>query len=192
MPSTSMDPQKSRLTLFLVASTLQIPRRVRGTAPINLDLAPWRLGPRHRPVQASVPWVGGWIESYALSIQALHEASARKTDAWSRIEHAVSPGYTICELNRAVLPLCQRFFPSQHRAASTPVFQTHPVREAIQNMKDSHGTAASHAAYYTARSRRPLNSDRAGQPSVPSARRRVSNVFMILFIGLLAPLVVIR
>ena len=35
--------------------------RVIGAVPLELNLAPWRHGPRHKPVQGSVPWVAGWV-----------------------------------------------------------------------------------------------------------------------------------
>ena len=34
--------------------------QARTSGPYNLNLAPWRLGPRHRPVRASVPVFGCW------------------------------------------------------------------------------------------------------------------------------------
>ena len=35
-------------------------RLAREAAPTALNLAPWRLGPRHGPAVATVPWVAGW------------------------------------------------------------------------------------------------------------------------------------
>ena len=33
----------------------------RQAVPINLDLTPWRFGPKHRPVRGSIPWRAGWM-----------------------------------------------------------------------------------------------------------------------------------
>ena len=32
----------------------------RTATPLALDLVPWRKGPKHLPVQASIPWIPGW------------------------------------------------------------------------------------------------------------------------------------
>ena len=48
--------------------------------PVALDLAPWRRGPKHFPVQGSVPWVPGWLlapnkpQTARFSMRALGQA----------------------------------------------------------------------------------------------------------------------
>eukprot|EP00439_Symbiodinium_sp_Y106_P049886 s4446_g6.t1 len=43
--------------------------QARVARPSDLNLAPWRLGPRHRPVVASIPWVPAFVRSF---VRGLH------------------------------------------------------------------------------------------------------------------------
>ena len=60
--------------------------QARAAAPIELNLAPWRLGSRHRPVCASIPWSGGWERrnrrlhtAFGYSLPDLRAASSQPT-----------------------------------------------------------------------------------------------------------------
>ena len=46
---------------FVITRRSTTDPQARLAGPVSLDLAPWRQGPKHWPVQASVPLIGPWI-----------------------------------------------------------------------------------------------------------------------------------
>ena len=95
----------------------------RTTRPIMLDLVPWRLGPKHRPLAGSIPVAAGWaikrrVKSHVpgLNIPALREAF-RQGDVLiherlkPRIEELLATSVStssdsLTQLNRNILQVC--------------------------------------------------------------------------------------
>ena len=123
--------------------------QARAAAPIELNLAPWRLGSRHRPVCASIPWMGGWERrnrrphtTFGYSLPDLRAASSQQTLMWQQFcaaaQDAISRlpvGHTIGMLNRTILPLCGKFFPHRAKVSRPPVFRSESVQQALAAMK---------------------------------------------------------
>ena len=126
--------------------------QARMARPSDLNLAPWRLGPRHRPVVASIPWVAGWrlhqLRQSRQTQQRLHEFSKPHfqecvrlrgpefPELQSRILQAVQnttteEGFGV--LNQRILRVCKQLFPPTRRNYSRPGQQAEVVRN-IRNM----------------------------------------------------------
>ena len=138
---------KTQIDYVLTRRTL-VDRQARCAGPLALDLAPWRLGPRHRPVRASIAIQGCWrLRSVAkgnrgpeYSVQDLRTAATAGSEHWRdfaqqvrAVVQAQSAPLTIAALNRLVLPLCRRFFPSRCRAKAH-AYQSVEVATAIADM----------------------------------------------------------
>ena len=100
----------------------------RTATPLALDLVPWRKGPKHLPVQASIPWIPGWQlaprprAQPAYSRRDLNLAISQNTPEAQHLKHQLQT--TLIELagdggfgdlNKRLLPVCQRLFPSRRR-----------------------------------------------------------------------------
>ncbi|CAE7439897.1 unnamed protein product [Symbiodinium sp. CCMP2592] len=48
---------------FIMTRRLTADPEARRACPVHLDLMPWRRGPKHRPVVASLLWVAGWTRA---------------------------------------------------------------------------------------------------------------------------------
>ena len=97
----------------------------RTAKPLDIDLAPWRLGPKHKPVLGSIPWIGAWQlrrasrpTSSPYSLTALRACPRADPDKWSQFSLAVRQVVaaqvgvpTVAQLNQLVLPICRRYFP---------------------------------------------------------------------------------
>ena len=122
---------KTQIDYVLTRRTL-VDRQARCACPLALDLAPWRLGPRHRPVRASIAIQGCWLlrtrdkgcGGPVYSVQDLRAAATVGTEHfWQNfaqqaraLVQAQPAPLTVAALNRLVLPLCKRFFPARRRA----------------------------------------------------------------------------
>ena len=94
----------------------------------DINLSPWRLGPRHRLVQGSIPWVAGWRlkqlrsgqpkHQYAFSKPALQECIRAGGDQLQDLRELASTIFTattaeegIDVLNSRLIGVCRRLFP---------------------------------------------------------------------------------
>ncbi|CAE7308131.1 pol [Symbiodinium sp. CCMP2592] len=117
---------------FLATRRRHADAQARLACPIALDLAPWRLGAKHRPIFTSLPWIAGWKVAPKLphpvrfSLRDLRQAVKDGTSEAQELSRVVTD--TVCslgeqgsiqQLNEAVLPHCQRLFPSKRRPAHT-------------------------------------------------------------------------
>ncbi|CAE7797071.1 unnamed protein product [Symbiodinium sp. CCMP2592] len=128
----------------------------RQSCPLALDLVPWRNGPKHFPVMASIPWIQGW----KLRAKRVTKPGISKRDLLQAIQHQhpsaselrvhltsaiveLGPNGTIEELNTKVLPVCQRLFPSRRKptrhAQSSADKQ---VKQCIDDMWHAHSRLA--------------------------------------------------
>ena len=136
----------SHIDYIILRRSLADPQAKRA-GPLALDLAPGRLGPRHRPVRASLPVVGCWklhgrkpAKGPEYSLQELRMAASAGSENWSRfVAHAqaavqacASPP-NVSTLNRLILPLCARYFPLK-RQAKRHAFRSNEVSGAIAEM----------------------------------------------------------
>ena len=99
--------------------------QARRSQPFSLDLSPWRLGAKHRPVWGSVPWIGGWRFQRRLahthpaySLPTLRACASDDPAAWhtfcTHVRQVVSAASTVPSvswLHQTVLQACRRFFP---------------------------------------------------------------------------------
>ena len=100
----------------------------RYAGPADLNLAPWRSGPRHRPVTASLPWLAGWKlrqiahgrkpAAPAFSKHALQDCVSRQGPALPELCRRVEQAFactTAAEglevLNKHLLRICSSLFP---------------------------------------------------------------------------------
>ena len=130
---------------FIITRRRHADSAARQSMPIALDLAPWRLGPKHRAVQASLPWVSGWKVApkspkpprFSLRClkQSIQQASPRANELKQLAERFVDshPECTIAEFNKYLLPQCQRLFPSK-RSRLEPASQPDAVTTAVENL----------------------------------------------------------
>ena len=82
-------PVFSHIDYIIIRRSLVDPQAKRA-GPLVLDLAPWRLGPRHRPVRASLPVVGCWkiqnrrpAKGPGYSLQELRVAASAGSERWT-------------------------------------------------------------------------------------------------------------
>jgi len=131
---------------FLATRRLTVDAEAKKSAPVLLDLVPWRKGPKHRPVSGSFKWVAGWScakkkqKSQAYSKQDLREHLAANTDRAqvlrSFVQGAIAESRDrLCftELNRVVLRKCVELFPAKQVASDKPRDMPQ-VQQAINSM----------------------------------------------------------
>ena len=120
---------------FLVTRRLTVGAMAKMSAPILLDLVPWRKGPKHRPVQGSVRWIAGWCCAkkkvsllFQYSKQDLREHLLHNTDKAQLLKTRVLKALQSCPasadlqmLNREVLKACQELFPLGDSSSSNHV-----------------------------------------------------------------------
>ena len=109
-------------------------RIAKQACPIAQDLAPWRTGPRHMPVKASIPFVAGWMLRRPCSTPVLTYSredlaralkdSSPKADAFKqtvqRVVGAATEHLSLARLNQSLLEVCQHFFPKTRAAHQRP------------------------------------------------------------------------
>ena len=120
----------------------------RTAQPVALDLAPWRLGPKHNAVVATLPWVPGWKltpkvdKPLRFSLQALrnsvqqHTAEAQELQQLLVVEIEGLLASDTCSfqaLNRRMLPHCQHLFPC-NRKIPPSTSQSTAVKQAIKHV----------------------------------------------------------
>ena len=109
----------------------------RNAAPSAVNLAPWRQGPRHRPVVASIPWVAGWrlrqctlrqgpdipAFSKAALQECLRTSGPELPELRCRVEQAflgTTPAEGLPILNRKLLQICSSLFPKTRSLYARP------------------------------------------------------------------------
>ena len=122
---------------FVVTRRVTADQISRATRPTVMDLVPWRLGPKHRPIAGSIPFVAGWAVRRCLklaapefNVHALREAfrrgDARLTEQLKlRIEELVASqtstdSGSLAVLNRQILQLCVALFPKTRTSKAPP------------------------------------------------------------------------
>ena len=150
-PSTSatfLNGQQSSQVDFLLTRRIAADQEARRAKPIELNLAPWRHGPRHRPVQANLPWVAGWWLSHrkcqtprydrADMQETLAKGDERAIHFKAEIEHVVQLAvgrHTLPQLNEQLLAKCRHHFPARRRRrahAGEHELVIHRIREMWQ------------------------------------------------------------
>ena len=110
-----------------------VARRAR---PMPIDLMPWRLGPKHRPVLASIPNRAGWHlqtsrprapNTLSYSIQdlrhCLRNEIPQSRSFQTRVQQIVrdaDASVTLGVLNQRLLALCREIFPAKRREHARP------------------------------------------------------------------------
>ena len=110
-----------------------VARRAR---PMPIDLMPWRLGPKHRPVIASIPYRAGWHlqnsrpkASHTLQYSApdlrrcLRSDTPQSRSFRARVQQTVRDSensVTLGILNQRLLALCRETFPARNGAHARP------------------------------------------------------------------------
>ena len=136
---------------FLVTRRLTVGAMAKMSAPILLDLVPWRKGPKHRPVQGSVRWIAGWCCAkkkvsllFQYSKQDLREHLLHNTDKAQLLKTRVLKALQSCPasadlqmLNREVLKACQELFPARRQQQLKPR-ELPQVMQAIHGMWEAH------------------------------------------------------
>ena len=132
---------------YIITRRSVVDAQARRAAPLELNLSPWRLGPRHRPVRASIPIFGGWKlgrrgadNGPKYSIQHLRACARACNERWTefvqqaRVAAQALPGTpSVGEVNRCILPLCPRLFPPAKRQRKH-AYQSVEVARAIADM----------------------------------------------------------
>ena len=127
---------------FVVTRRVITDPQARTARPLCLDLAPWRLGPKHRPVLGSIPWVGSWqlkrqraTRGFTYSLPDLRECHKVNPAKWESFCAAVTqaaqrqPAVTkVSHLNQVALHVRRRYFPvhgaRQQTLAGKPELKT--------------------------------------------------------------------
>ena len=138
--------------------------RARLARPIPFDLLPWRLGPKHRPVVASLLWVAGWTRAKpkrkgGCSMLHLRQAALGEGVVAQQLQAIVrqalaalpdSPEQQLMSLNQQVLGRCAPLFPNRSSGCARP--RDNPrVKSCIAAMWQRHrdlkswGRASTHA-----------------------------------------------
>ena len=120
----------------------------RTAQPMALDLAPWRLGPKHHAVTATLPWVPGWklapkvAKPLRFSLKTLRHCVQQHTAEAQELQQLLvaeiegllaSDACSFQELNRRMLPHCQRLFPC-NRKTPPSTLQSPAVKQAIEHV----------------------------------------------------------
>ena len=129
----------------------------RTSGPTDLDLVPWRHGPKHRPVVGSLPWRAGWAlhrtvkppPQLKYSLQAMREAF-RVNDPIIRqklepkirfILDQPHPPPDLSSLNQQLQQACSEVFPASAPTALSRPSPQQPgaeVQAAIRALWNSH------------------------------------------------------
>ena len=113
---------------FLAVRRRHADRTARGAKPRNLDLVPWRLGPKHRPLEASLPWVSGWVvapraqkplrfslQTMRKSLQAQDDKAQLLRQKVQQVVSSMPEAATIQDINQKLLPVCKSIFPPTNK-----------------------------------------------------------------------------
>ena len=104
----------------------------RRAAPYVFDLAPWRQGPKHHALRASIPWRAGWtyakkpavqhrfsLGELRLSIKAMDERAQKLQAEVCRTLQRDPESQTVSQMNARVLALCSKLYPARKIHASS-------------------------------------------------------------------------
>ena len=143
---------------FIMTRRLTTDAIARLSRPMLLDLTPWRQGPKHRPVQASVPWVAGWTKvkrptsERRCDVRLLRQAAAQHGSEAQALQHlfksaiACSPDPpSLDAVNQHILKQCTVLYPSKPKASARPG-ETPKVRSCIADMWRQHHLLKSYGA----------------------------------------------
>ena len=135
---------------FLAVRRRHADRTARSAKPRNLDLVPWRQGPKHRPLEASVPWVSGWVvaprthKPLRFSLQSMRKSLQTQDDKAQllrqKVQQVVSnlpEAATIKDLNKQLLPVCKSIFPPTNKPQPADHGQALVVAS-VRNMWTAH------------------------------------------------------
>ena len=135
---------------FLAVRRRHADRIARSAKPRNLDLAPWRQGPKHRPLEASLPWVSGWVvaprthKPIRFSLQSMRKSLQTQDDKAQllrqKVQQVVSSlpeAATILDLNKQLLPVCRSIFPPTNKPQPADHGQALVVAS-VRNMWTAH------------------------------------------------------
>ena len=116
--------------------------------PCQFALAPWRRGPRHHALIASIPWRAGWAfhkrrqgESMQFSLRNLRvslklkDSNAQQLEAGMRaiLSHA-APNSTVGQINQQILRLCAQLYPSSLTKPSNKPSCSPAVTHAVEQL----------------------------------------------------------
>ena len=68
---------------FVLTRRVTADQTSRATRPITLDLVPWRLGPKHRPLAGSIPFVAGWAVKPRVQVASSRPECSCVSAGWS-------------------------------------------------------------------------------------------------------------
>ena len=135
---------------FLAVRRRHADRTARSAKPRNLDLVPWRLGPKHRPLEASLPWVSGWVvaprtqKPLRFSLQSMRKSLQTQDDKAQLLRQKVQQivsnlpeAATIKDLNQRLLPVCKSIFPPTNKPQPADHGQALVVAS-VRNMWTAH------------------------------------------------------
>ena len=104
----------------------------RRAAPYVFDLAPWRQGPKHHALRASIPWRAGWtyakkpavqhrfsLGELRSSIKAMDERAQTLQAEVCRTLQRVPECTTVAQMNTRVLALCRKLYPARRSGTSS-------------------------------------------------------------------------
>ena len=113
----------------------------------GLDFAPWRLGSKHLPVQASIRMRPGWLATSTRRVpqisydkqaleNTLRSASSAATNFYQDVQHTVQQleHPTASGLNSMLLRLCEKHFPPKHAQVSLRPWQQSDIQCSVRDM----------------------------------------------------------
>ena len=141
---------KSQIDFVITRRSTTDPQ-ARLSGPVSLDLAPWRQGPKHWPVQASIPLIGCWVLSvresrptYTYSLKALRACPEAQPPYWETFCEGVQAAIaalpedaSLANLNDRVLGVCACFFPPEVRKAHPNAIRPE-AKSAVARMWESY------------------------------------------------------
>ena len=160
--------------------------------PTTLDLVPCRLGPKHRPLTCTLPWVPGWFlapkhhKPLRFSLQALRlSVQMQDTVAQEFQRHVSHELYrlptraSVQDLNAAILPICRKFYPTTRKPQLADFGQAQVV-VSVRNMWAAHRAFRHHRGYVSLRTvmaawRRFVEFQRASKALRRASRQRRRN-----------------
>ena len=124
---------------FVVTRLCTVDPQARASGPVVLDLAPWRRGPKHWPVQASLPYIGPWVlkprlktQQFQYSLRSLRHCQREKPQQWQTLCDTVAQAVAqlpspadLTRLNASVLAVCRDHFPPEQRNARNQELDPH-------------------------------------------------------------------
>ncbi|CAE7281246.1 unnamed protein product [Symbiodinium sp. CCMP2592] len=124
----------------------------RRVVPHVFDLAPWRRGPKHHALIASIPWRAGWtyqrppqvscrfaVRDLRMSVRMMDARAHQLQSEVSKILSAAGPYDTLAQINANILAECKRLYPrSQAAPKALKPYQQPEVRSALEAVESTH------------------------------------------------------